>query len=76
MITILLPFVTNDIHAVDEAISGLQEVASILASYSYAEREFLPVKDTSSDFQDVVLDLYVSILEYQASVALYFARIP
>ncbi|KAF2164918.1 hypothetical protein M409DRAFT_56272 [Zasmidium cellare ATCC 36951] len=51
-----------------------QEVTKILASYSYAEREFLPVPATRGDFENVVIELYMSIIEYQATAGLYFAK--
>lgn len=72
--TALIPFITNDIKAVNAAVDGLQEVTKILASYGYAEREFLPVADTRKDFESIVLELYMSIIEYQTIAALYFAK--
>ncbi|KAK5116811.1 hypothetical protein LTR85_009071 [Meristemomyces frigidus] len=74
MISILIPFVMNDSQSMASAIDGLKEITAIMASYSYAEKEFLKHEVARSDFQDIVADLYAAILEYQASVAIYFAK--
>jgi hypothetical protein len=74
MVSILIPFVLNDATALQSAIQGLKEVTNILAKHSYAEREFLLREQTRADFQATVVPLYMSILEYQAGVALYFAK--
>ena len=70
----LVSFVMNDITAMQSATKGLKEVTNILANHSYAEREFLVREQTRSDFQEIIVPLYMSILEYQATVALYFAK--
>lgn len=74
MATSLVAFVMSDLEAVNSAIDGLKEVTSILASFSHAECEFLNNKLTRNDFEEIVLDLYVAILDYQARAAQYFAR--
>lgn len=74
MISILIPFVMNDSKSMTSAVDGLKEITAITASYSYAEKEFLKHEVTRSDFKDIVTDLYAAILEYQASVAIYFAK--
>ena len=74
MVSSLVTFIMGDFEALHGAIDGLKEMTSILASYSYAEREFLANETTSQSFEDAVLELYTAILEYQASAAQYFAR--
>lgn len=74
MVTVLIPFVVEDVTAVQSAIDGLKDVTSIMAKHSYAEREFLTREQTRADFQEIISPLYMSIFEYQAAVALYFAK--
>ncbi|KAJ4297750.1 hypothetical protein N0V90_005645 [Kalmusia sp. IMI 367209] len=65
----LVAFVMSDFEAISSAIEGLKEVTRLLANYSYAEREFLLNSNTKKDYEDIVLALYSSILEYQALAA-------
>lgn len=74
MVSVLVPFVVNDVAAVRSAIDGLKDVTNIMARHSHAEREFLIREETRADFQSVIVPLYVSVIEYQAAVALYFAK--
>ncbi|TKA44571.1 hypothetical protein B0A54_04521 [Friedmanniomyces endolithicus] len=74
MITVLVPLIMNDFSAVSSAIDGLKEVASIMACYTYAEKEFLTSPITRSDFTEIVTELYSSILQYQACAAIYFGK--
>lgn len=74
MISILIPFVLNDFKVMSSAVDGLKEVTSVMASYSYAEKEFLLDAGTQADFIDVVVELYAAILGFQASAGLYFGK--
>ncbi|OCL11720.1 hypothetical protein AOQ84DRAFT_361266 [Glonium stellatum] len=74
MIAILLPFSVSEIAATQNAIDGLKEVTSIMASYSLAEENLLGSKVTSQAFSGAVVDLYASIYAYQALSALYLAK--
>ena len=73
-VAILIPFVINDSKELHAALDGLREVASIMASYSYAEKAFLTDDATKTEFEDIVTEVYISILEYQAAAAVYFAK--
>lgn len=73
-VAILIPFIMNDSKELHAALDGLKEVTSIMASYSYAEKAFLTDDATKSDFMEIVTKVYISILEYQAAAALYFAK--
>ncbi|KAK5701229.1 hypothetical protein LTR17_022764 [Elasticomyces elasticus] len=74
MISILIPFIMNDSTAMSSAVDGLKEIATIMACYSYAEKEFLTHLTTKNDFTDIVTKLYASILGFQASAAIYFNK--
>ncbi|KAK3668877.1 hypothetical protein LTR22_000357 [Elasticomyces elasticus] len=74
MVSILIPFIMNDSAAMSSSVDGLKEIATIMACYSYAEKEFLTHLTTKNDFTDIVKKLYASILEYQASAAIYFNK--
>jgi N-terminal domain of NWD NACHT-NTPase len=74
MVTILIDLVLKDFEATKEAIDGIKEITSILASYNLAENEYLPRKETNSIFSKEVMGLYVSIFKYQASVSIYFTK--
>ena len=74
MVSSLVAFMMSDFEAMHSAVDGLKEVTSILASYSYAEREFLANEVTGKSFEDAVIELYTAIFEYQATAAQYFAR--
>ena len=64
----------EDTNAINSAVNGLSEVTSILASYSFAENEFLASTLTRQDFGLIVIDLYTAIFQYEALAAQYFAR--
>jgi hypothetical protein len=73
-VAILVPFVVNDSKELNAALGGLKEVTSIMSSYSYAEKAFLTDDTAKMDFEDIACKVYVAILEYQASAAVYFAK--
>ncbi|KAK3616478.1 hypothetical protein LTR56_024727 [Elasticomyces elasticus] len=61
----------NDSSAMSAALDGLKEIAIIMACYSYPGKEFLTHLATKDDFIEIVTKLYASVLEYQASAAIY-----
>jgi ankyrin repeat protein len=74
VISILIGLVLTDFETTHNAVDGLKEITSTLASYGLAEREYLSREETKQDFENAVEPLYVAILNYQAKVALYFAK--
>lgn len=57
------------------AISGLETVTKIVFSYRMAEDAFFDEDPSITEFYiKAVLDLYVKVIEYQASAAQYFGK--
>jgi Cdc6-like AAA superfamily ATPase len=66
--------VLKDAKQHQEALSGLERVAKILWCYTIAEQGMLPGPNTKSTYRVAVLDLYVTLLQYQALAARYFGK--
>ncbi|KAE8448954.1 hypothetical protein EG329_008750 [Mollisiaceae sp. DMI_Dod_QoI] len=68
----LIPIILKDAKEHQDAIDGLERVAKILWCYTIAEEGMLPDPNTKSTYRTAVLDLYVTLLQYQAMAARYF----
>lgn len=70
----MLKLMLKDAKQHQEAIDGLERVAKILWCYTVAEKGMLPDPNTRSTYRMAALDLYTTLLQYQALAARYFGE--